>query len=124
MAVETVKEWVARYTNELPFEKATAHLREQAAELVAAYLPGANEYAVEKLVKSFAEPIYYLADFYIRQEAEQIGADYRRSGLTSHQLAAWREVLPRIEERLLGEINRQFRHFSVFLGAARQQAHH
>lgn len=110
------------YTNDITeFPDATRTMRIALAQLLEGFMPD-DEYAAEKLIKSFAEHIYALNATLHRQETDRIGADYRKGNLTSHQLENWRVVMPQIEERLRAEVSRQLRHYSVFLLAA-QSAH-
>jgi hypothetical protein len=104
-----------QWTNEiLEFPSVTKLLRERLSHVLEMSID--DDYSGEKLIKCFAEPIYYLSSLYHQEAVRRIGADYRGGILISpQQIEIWRKELPVIEERLLGDIRRLDRHFRIFI---------
>lgn len=98
---------VEMWTDEVPgFPNVTKELRRTLTGLVAVYMD--NDYPAEKMIKTFAEPIYYLA--MILEQSEP---------LSSSSQEIYEQAHSRIEERLLSAISRQKRHFLLFMGSLR-----
>lgn len=108
----------SEWTNEIgEFPAVTKRLRETLTQLLGTFLDNDAEYAAEKLIKSFSEPIYYLNSIYHAQGVERVGSDYRGGLVNPAQMEPWRRELDDIREKLLRDVARQHKHFSIFLAA-------
>jgi hypothetical protein len=115
-ATERIENLVERYTNAInEYPEVTEKVRADIVSLAESY--GVDEeYPIEKMAKSYAEPIYYL-----RKSLEhQMGVDpssLRRGGATPQEIEKAQKKRDRVQEKLMNQTNRQFRFWTTFINS-------
>ncbi len=102
--------WKTWAKNTSQYEDVQQTLEQQLDVIISIYFKGAGDYALEKLVKSFCEPMGMLERHLIKTEFPKINAVYGPN-LTKQ----YEEVLDRIKKVMNSEIRRQARHYITFL---------
>ncbi len=116
-ATERIENLVERYTNAINgYPEVTEKVRDDIVSLAEGY--GVDEeYPIEKMAKSYAEPIYYL-----RKSLEhQMGINPDNLvGLNEKAIKAAQKKRDRIREKLMNQANRQFRFWTTFINNINQ----
>lgn len=112
---EEILEFVIGWTNNIPeAEELTRELRETTARLAYNLLPSADDYALEKFVKTFFEPLPQLHKLLQMQEGVDHRTLMKEVGRNPHALNHIAETRKRIDEQIRVCARRQARHFTIF----------
>lgn len=116
MKKENYQMWL---NNMVRNEEAQKLLEEKVEILVNSFFDD-NEYAVEKFIKSFGEPIRYLED--VLETNRGISPDQinRNRVYISLHPDEYIKKVDEVQRILLSEIERQSRHFRTFLSAVKR----
>lgn len=101
------KYW-AKNTSEYPDVQTT--IEEQLENIIQMYFKGSGDYALEKLVKTFCEPLAMLERHLKRTEFPKVTALWG-----TLQMKQYNEILDRIKRVMKSEVRRQTRHYITFL---------
>lgn len=109
-----------RWVKDLYFESVESAVHDAVVELLQ-FFPKPDEYAAEKMIKSFVEHIACLEKYLLCQcncnpsTAFKVEHDHS-------ELERIRVSLKNIEKRILQEVHRLQRHYQIFLGSVQRKA--
>lgn len=101
--------------NMLKDEKAQEELESKVSLLLEAYFKDKSDYAKEKFVRSFGELFIYLENNLLKDRGVHPSQFKNNPELLTNPTKAY-EKQNEVSKLLVVEINRQYRHFTTFLG--------
>ncbi len=91
-------------------------MEDKVASLIEIFFKGKDDYKIEKFVKSFCEGLMYLQNSLLLKR----GLHHSQTQKNMMYLATHKDEtaqnLKEVHDILINEINRQYRHFTTFLG--------
>lgn len=112
-AEQVIEQWVEQGSM---FPAVDQEIQESLKEIITTFVPDEDEYAAEKLIKSFVEGIRCLEK--LRMYQNNLGPGYLK---VTAENSNHRQVLDGIEAELVAYVRRQKKHFLTFLSAARRR---
>lgn len=107
--------------NRLRDTEAQEHLETRLENLIEEFFKGKSDYAIEKFIKSFVEALSLLEN--LLQKQRGIHPSQIKDNLIQLQMEGEKTAkkYAEVKDRLIAEINRQSRHFTIFLSEFSEQ---
>lgn len=110
--LEEVKQWSNPLLGD---EELTKHMRHTCAILTEQYLSHASEYAREKFIKDFCQPVHTLYSHL--KEKDSLRVDDLDKNIRKRGPQVVRKRLKRLQSRIKNYINRKHRHVNAYFQA-------